>query len=69
MTDYTEAARREATVRLSDRREVDIFFNPAGDGWLEAVIGSYDPHTEDVIFWDVNGRPLGHADRIVEIVK
>jgi hypothetical protein len=69
MIDYTEAALNEATVRLSDGSEVEIFFNPAGqNGWLEAVIGAYDPHTDDVIFWDLNGRSLGYDDHIVEIV-
>jgi len=34
MTDYTDAAQREATVRLADGSTVDILFNPAGtNGW------------------------------------
>jgi hypothetical protein len=70
MFDYTTAALNEATVRLYDGSEVEIFYNPAGqNGWLEAVIGAYDPLTDDVIYWDLNGRSLGHDDHIVGVVE
>jgi len=68
MTDYTEAARREATVRLSDGDIVDIYFNPAGtNGWLEDVIISWTDH-DDYLTWDTGGRALGHDANIVEVI-
>ena len=69
MTDYAEAARREATVRLSDGREIEIFFNPAGEnGWLDDVIAAYDPHTDDLIYFGTDGIGLGHNTDIVEVM-
>ena len=67
MTDYTELAIREATVRLADGTEVDIFYNPAGhNGWLVDVIGAYDPYIDEVIYWGTDGGGLGHTNDIVE---
>jgi len=60
MTDYTEAAKNEATVRLADGSTVDILFNRAGvDGWLVDVIYAYDGSEDGVMTWDVDGT--GHA--------
>ena len=69
MTNFTEAARCEATVRLSDGTEIKIFYNAAGqNGWIDDVIGGYDPLSDDVIYWDLRGRGLGHNDNIMELV-
>lgn len=69
MADYTEAALNEATVRLADGSEVDIFYNPAGhNGWLVGVIGAYEPRTDGVIYWGTDGIGLGHDNDIVEIM-
>lgn len=68
MSDYTDAARREATVLVSDGTVVDTSFNPAGtNGWLEDVIVSWTDH-DHYLTWDTQGRALGHEADIVEIV-
>ena len=70
MADYTEAAMREATVRLADGNEVEIFYNPAGqNGWLDDVIGAYDPFTDDIVYWGTDGIGLTHNNDIVEIIE
>lgn len=58
MTDYTEAAMNEATVRCSDGSEWFINYIPAGrDGWAVPVICG--PDLGGVfIHWGVNGRAL-----------
>ena len=69
MIDYKLAARNQATVRLSDGSTVELRLNPAGqNGWIVDVIYAYDLH-DDCIVWDINGTPLGHEDRIVEIIS
>jgi len=68
MTDYTDAARREATVRLADGSTEDILFNPAGtNGWLVDVIYAYG-HYEDALTWDVDGTGHAGTPNIVEVL-
>jgi len=70
MTDYTEAARRNANVRCSDGSEWFVDYIPAGrDGWIEPVIcGHY--YNGVYMHWDANGRALCAGDPdIVEIVE
>jgi hypothetical protein len=68
MTDFTEAALNEATVRCSDGSEWFISLVPAGeDGWIDPVICGHDLGGV-YIHWDVNGRALCAGDTdIVEI--
>jgi hypothetical protein len=55
MTDYTQAAVNEATVRCSDGSEWLISLVPAGrDGWIDTVICGHDLGRA-YIHWDVNG--------------
>ena len=69
MTDYTEAARDEATVRLADGSEWCIHFVPAGtDGWNCPVIRAYD-YTDDTQIWNVDGTAISADADIVEIVE
>ena len=69
MTDYTDAAQREATVRLADGSTADILFNPAGvDGWLVDVIYAYDGGGDSVLTWDVDGTGHAGIPNIVEVL-
>jgi hypothetical protein len=69
MTDYTEAARRQEVVRLSDGSEWTIHLIPAGvDGWIDTVICAYGWSDNDLL-WDTDGRALGHDADIAEIVE
>jgi uncharacterized protein YfiM (DUF2279 family) len=69
MTDFTDAARRQEVVRLSDGSEWTIHLIPAGcDGWIDSVICAYG-WTDNDLFWDLNGNALGHDANIVEIVE
>ncbi len=69
MTNFTQAARRGETVRLSDGSTVTLHFNPAGvDGWQDAVIYAYD-HYDDMLFWNTDGTALGHTENILEILN
>jgi hypothetical protein len=69
MTDYTEAAQREALVRLADGSEWFVTYIPAGtDGWLDAIICGYD-YTGEYQYWNINGTALSADADIVEIVK
>lgn len=69
MTDYAEAALREATVRLSDGSEWTIHFVPAGtDGWNVPVIRAYD-YIDDTQIWNVDGTAISADANIVEIVE
>ena len=69
MTDYTEAAMNEATVRLADGSEWSIHYVPAGtDGWNDPVIRAYD-YGDDVMYWDTDGWALSADADIVEIVN
>jgi hypothetical protein len=68
MTDYTEAARNEATVRLADGSEWSIHFVPAGvDGWNIPVIRAYD-HNDDTQIWNVDGTVISADADIVEVI-
>ncbi len=69
MGDYTDAARRQEVVRLSDGSEWTIHLIPAGvDGWLDPVICAYG-WADNNLFWDMDGRAIGHDADIVEIVN
>ena len=69
MTDYTEAACCEATVRLSDGSEWTIHFVPAGtDGWNCPVIRAYD-YNDDTQYWNTDGTAISADADIVEIVE
>ena len=69
MTNYTEAARREATVRLADGSEWSIHYVPAGtDGWNESVIRAYD-YNDDTMYWNTDGTAISADADIVEIVE
>lgn len=69
MTDYSDAARNGATAITSDGSFYNIRLNRAGnEGWLADVIYAYD-HNDDMYFWDLNGRALGHDNDIVGIVE
>lgn len=69
MTDYTDAAQNEATVRLADGSTVDILFNPAGvDGWLVDVIYAYDGSDDGVMTWDIDGTGHAGVPDIVEVL-
>lgn len=68
MTDYTDAARRQELVRLSDGSEWIIHLIPAGsDGWIDSVICAYGFNEFD-LFWDTEGQAIGHDSNIVDIV-
>lgn len=68
MTDYTEAALREATVRLADGSEWCVHFVPAGtDGWNIPVIRAFD--IVDTQIWNTDGTALSADADIVEIVE
>ena len=68
MTDYTEAAMNEATVRLADGSECTIYFVPAGtDGWNIPVIYSYDT-SDGIMCWEADGTSVTADADIVEIV-
>lgn len=70
MTDYTKAARDEATVRLADGSEWCIHFVPAGtDGWNCPVIRAYDWTDYDAQIWNVDGTAISADADIVEIVE
>jgi len=69
MTDYTEAARCEATVRLADGSEWTIHLVPADtDGWNVPVIRAYD-YTDDTQIWNTDGTALSADADIVEIME
>lgn len=69
MTDYTEAAKNESTVRLADGSTMDILFNRAGvDGWLVDVIYAYDGSEDGVLTWDVDGKGHAGIPDIVEVL-
>jgi hypothetical protein len=69
MTDYTDAAHREATVRLADGSEWCVHFVPAGvDGWNVPVIRAYD-YTDDTQYWNTDGTALSADADIVEVVE
>lgn len=68
MTDYTEAARREATVRLADGSEWTVHYVAAGtDGWNIPVIRAYD-YTDDTMYWNTDGTALSADADIVEVI-
>jgi hypothetical protein len=68
MTDYTEAALRESTVRCSDNSEWFVTYVPAGqDGWLVPVIRAYD-YNDDTIHWNTDGTALSADADIVEVL-
>lgn len=68
MTDYTEAALRESTVRCSDDSEWGVTFVPAGeDGWLVPVIRGYD-YIGEAVYWNTDGTRLCADADIVEVL-
>lgn len=68
MTDYTEAARREATARLADGSEWDIHLvAPGTDGWNIPLIRAYD-YTDVAMYWSTDGTAISADADIVEIV-